>query len=50
MCKVGQLQDSAGAGSEEGTQGAPHPGSGQRRPDPGETSAHRDLSGHHVLH
>ena len=47
---VGQLPDPAGAGGEEGPQGAPHPRALQRGADIGEAPAHRDLPGHHVLH
>lgn len=50
LCEVGQLQDSAGAGGKEGPQGTSHSRPGERGPDPGKTTTHRDLPGHHVLY
>lgn len=47
---AGQLPHPAGAGREESPQGTAHSRPRQRRADPGEAAAHRDLPGHHVLH
>ncbi|XP_029688996.1 tumor protein p63-regulated gene 1-like protein isoform X1 [Takifugu rubripes] len=47
---AGQLPHPAGAGCEESPQRTAHSRPRQRRADPGEAAAHRDLPGHHVLH